>query len=80
MIWSRVRQVNTSQSLLRKYYPAALAAFGTDLASRDALAALTVAPGLDLGRRLAQSRIETSLGRPVQRSSSSWSIGRPVIL
>jgi transposase len=34
MIWSRVRQVNTLRSLLREYYPAALAAFGTDLASR----------------------------------------------
>jgi hypothetical protein len=44
MIWSRVRQVNTLRSLLREYYPAALAAFGTDLASRDALAVLTVAP------------------------------------
>ena len=33
MIWSRVRQVNTLRSLLREYYPAALAAFGTDLAS-----------------------------------------------
>jgi transposase len=31
MIWSRVRQVNTLRSLLREYYPAALAAFGTDL-------------------------------------------------
>jgi hypothetical protein len=25
MIWSRVRQVNTLRSLLREYYPAALA-------------------------------------------------------
>jgi hypothetical protein len=40
MIWSRVRQVNTLRSLLREYYPAALAAFGTDLASREALAVL----------------------------------------
>ena len=44
MIWSRVRQVNVLRSLLREYYPAALAAFGTDLASRDALAVLSVAP------------------------------------
>ena len=63
MIWSRVRQVNTLRSLLREYYPAALAAFGTDLASRDALAVLTVAPSPDLGRRLSQSRIETLLRR-----------------
>src|SRR5512132_3492730 len=44
MIWSRVRQVNTLRSLLREYYPAAVAAFGTDLAGRDALAVLTAAP------------------------------------
>jgi len=61
MIWSRVRQVNALRSLLREYYPAALAAFGTDLASRDALAVLTVAPSPELGRRLSQARIETLL-------------------
>ena len=44
MIWSRVRQVNALRSLLREYYPAALTAFGTDLAGRDALAVLTAAP------------------------------------
>ena len=63
MIWSRVRQVNTLRSLLREYYPAALSAFGTDLAGRDALAVLTVAPSPELGRRLSQSRIETLLRR-----------------
>ena len=55
MIWSRVRQVNTLRSLLREYYPAALAAFGTDLASRDALAVLDRGPSPDQGRRLSQS-------------------------
>jgi transposase len=63
MIWSRVRQVNTLRSLLREYYPAALAAFGADLAGREALAVLTVAPSPDQGRRLSQSRIETLLRR-----------------
>jgi hypothetical protein len=61
MIWSRVRQVNALRSLLREYYPAALAAFGTDLASRDALAVLSAAPRPDLGWRLSQARIETLL-------------------
>jgi transposase len=61
MIWSRVRQVNALRSLLREYYPAALAAFGTDLASRDALAVLAAAPGPDQGQRLSQTRIETLL-------------------
>jgi transposase len=63
MIWSRVRQVNMLRSLLREYYPAALAAFGTDLAGREALAVLSIAPSPDLGRRLSQSRIETLLRR-----------------
>ena len=63
MIWSRVRQVNALRSLLREYYPAALAAFGTDLASSDALAVLAVAPTPEQGRRLSQARIETLLRR-----------------
>ena len=66
MIWSRVRQVNTLRSLLREYYPAALAAFGTDLAGRDALAVLAAAPSPELGRRLSQSpdRNPAAQGRP----------------
>jgi transposase len=63
MIWSRVRQVNALRSLLREYYPAALVAFGADLASRDALAVLTAAPSPEQGRRLTQARIETLLRR-----------------
>ena len=55
MIWSRVRQVNTLLSLLREYYPAALVAFGTDLADLDALAVLAAAPTPDQGRRLSQA-------------------------
>jgi transposase len=61
MIWSRVRQVNALRSLLREYYPAALAAFGTDLADRDALAVLAAAPSPEQGRRLSLTRIETLL-------------------
>ncbi len=61
MIWSRVRQVNALRSLLREYYPAALVAFGTDLASRDALAVLAAAPSPERGRRLSQTRIEALL-------------------
>lgn len=61
MIWSRVRQVNTLRSLLREYYPAALAVFGSDLASPDALAVLAAAPTPELGRRLSQARIESLL-------------------
>ena len=61
MIWSRVRQVNTLRSMLREYYPAALAAFGADLAGREALAVLAAAPTPDQGRRLSQARIEALL-------------------
>ena len=61
MIWSRVRQVNALRSLLREYYPAALIAFGADLAGRDALAVLAAAPSPDRGRRLSQARIESLL-------------------
>ena len=61
MIWSRVRQVNALRSLLREYYPAALEAFGTELADRDALAVLAAAPSPEQGRRLSQARIETLL-------------------
>ena len=71
MIWSRVRQVNVLRSLLREYYPAAVAAFGSDLASRDALAMLTAAPNPDLGRRLSQSRIETLLRRAGRQRNTS---------
>ncbi len=44
MIWTRQRQANQLRSMLREFYPAALAAFGDDLAGRDALAVLAVAP------------------------------------
>lgn len=40
MIWSRQRQANQLRSMLREFYPAALATFGDDLAGRDALAIL----------------------------------------
>jgi hypothetical protein len=48
--------------MLREYYPAALAAF-TDLASRDALAVLAVAPSPEQGRKLTAARVETLLRR-----------------
>ena len=52
MIWSRQRQANMLRSMLREFYPAALLAFGDDLAGRDALAVLAVAPSPEQGRRL----------------------------
>ena len=44
VIWSRHRHLNQLRNVLREFYPGALAAFGTDLASSDALAVLALAP------------------------------------
>ena len=66
-IWSRQRQVNALRSALREYYPAALAAFGTDLDSADALAVLSLAPTPELGRQLSLSKIASALRRGGRR-------------
>jgi hypothetical protein len=63
MIWTRQRQTNQLRSMLREFYPAALAAFGDDLADRDALAVLTIAPTPAAGRSLTHARIATTLRR-----------------
>jgi len=62
-IWSRQRQLNSLRSALREYYPAALVAFGTDLASGDAVSVLTIAPTPELGRQLSLSKIASALRR-----------------
>jgi transposase len=61
MIWTRQRQTNQLRSMLREFYPAALAAFGADLAGRDALAILAIAPTPEAGRTLSRSQITTAL-------------------
>jgi len=61
LIWSRQRSTNTLRSMLREYYPGSLAAFGDDLAGRDTLAVLAVAPTPDAGRRLTIGRLERLL-------------------
>ncbi|HET7736076.1 MAG TPA: IS110 family transposase [Nocardioidaceae bacterium] len=61
MIWTRQRQANQLRSMLREFYPAALEAFGEDLAGRDALAILAVAPTPTAGRALSSSRIVSVL-------------------
>lgn len=63
LIWSRQRQANRLRNLLREFYPAALACFGSDLASRDALAVLDRAPSPEQGRRLTGSQIVAALRR-----------------
>ncbi len=63
LIWSRQRQANALRSMLREFYPAALVAFGEDLASREALAILAIAPSPETGRRLSHSKIAAALRR-----------------
>ena len=61
--WNRQRQLNSLRSALRAFYPAALDAFGTDLASGDALAVLALAPTPERGGQLSRARIATALRR-----------------
>jgi len=63
MIWARQRQANSLRSMLREYYPAALVAFSEDLAGRDALAVLGIAPDPETGRRLSLSKLAATLRR-----------------
>jgi transposase len=73
MIWSRQRQTNMLRSMLREFYPAALAAFTGDaaeddgLAGRDALAVLAIAPGPEQGRALSLAKISAALRRGGRR-------------
>ncbi len=63
LVWTRQRQVNALRSALRDYYPAALAAFGTDLTHTDALAILSVAPTPERARTLSRAKIAAALRR-----------------
>jgi transposase len=62
MIWSRQRQTNQLRSALREFYPAALEAFD-ELAGRDALAVLAIAPTPTTGKLLSRSKIAAALHR-----------------
>jgi len=67
LIWSRQRHLNQLRNALREFYPAALEAFGTDLASSDALAVLEAAPTPTQGRSLSPARIAAALKRGGRR-------------
>jgi transposase len=56
LIWTRQRQANQLRSMLREFYPSALAAFD-DLAGRDALAVLAAAPTPAAGLALGEEAI-----------------------
>lgn len=62
MIWTRQRQTNQLRSTLREFYPGALDAFD-ELAGRDALAVLAIAPTPTAGRQLSLSKIQATLRR-----------------
>ena len=68
-IWERQRHANRLRSALREFYPAALEAFGTELASADAVAILTHAPTPEFGRRLSRSKIAAALRRAGRKRS-----------
>ena len=61
--WERQRHVNRLRNALREFYPHALEAFGAELADRDAVAVLSIAPTPELGRRLSRSKIASALRR-----------------
>jgi len=63
LIWSRQRLANQLRSNLREYYPAALAAFGTDLAHPVALGVLDAAPTPPMGRSLSRAKLAAILRR-----------------
>jgi transposase len=69
MIWSRQHETNRLRSLLREYYPAALVMAGDDLAGRDAIAVLTLAPTPTQGRALSVKRIEQVLRKAGRQRS-----------
>lgn len=62
-VWERQRHVNRLRNALREFYPQALEAFGTELADRDAVAVLGIAPTPELGRALSRSKIAGALRR-----------------
>jgi transposase len=62
LIWTRQRQANQLRSALREFYPGALHAFD-DLADRDALAILQIAPTPARGRAVSKSKIASALRR-----------------
>jgi transposase len=65
--WERQRHVNRLRNALREFYPQALHGFGTELASTDAVAVLSIAPTPDLGRALSRSKLASALKRAGRR-------------
>lgn len=75
LVWARRRQINGLRATLREYYPAALDAFGEDLAHPDALAVLGRAPTPKAGRALSTSAITTALRRAGRKRNADARAG-----
>jgi transposase len=67
LIWERTRHVLRLRSTLREFFPAALLAFGEDLASADALELLAAAPDPATAARLSTKQISAALQRARRR-------------
>jgi transposase len=67
LIWERTRHLLRLRSTLREFYPAALVAFGEDLAGADALELLAAAPDPASAARLSSTRISAALKRARRR-------------
>jgi transposase len=67
LIWERTRHLLRLRSVLREFFPGALAAFGDDLAGGDALELLAVAPDPVSAAQLSTSRISAALKRARRR-------------
>jgi transposase/transposase IS116/IS110/IS902 family protein len=67
LLWARQRQQNALRAALRQFYPAALEAFGNDLAHPDAVTVLAAAPTPAQGRRLTLTRLENLLRKAGRR-------------
>jgi transposase len=67
LIWERSRHLLRLRSALREFFPAALAAFGEDLAGADSLELLAAAPDPASAARLSPSQISAALQRARRR-------------
>jgi len=61
LIWARQRHVNALRSVLREFYPGALAALGAQLAEPEALSVLELAPTPEQGRQLTRAAVRRAL-------------------
>jgi transposase len=69
LIWTRQRQLNQLRSVLREFFPAALATF-PELTHSDCLATLAIAPTPAAAEKLTTARIAAALRRGGRRRSA----------